>query len=162
MCLKTWLLTLTVVRSYIESHLESRWKWHVCCKYWHFINSNRCSRNDERQYILDVVLAEASSPVSIFLDKYSEELTYPGICWDLKRSQNNKRLAPVHYREICKSELRRGASKCVENLFFKNKETPHGNSFGEVSNLNFLICTALLSHGRASLCFVRLSSSLFL
>lgn len=73
----------------------------------YFFNSNRCSRNDERQYILNVVLAEDSTPVSIFLDKYSEELTYPGICWNLKRPENNKRLAPVQYREICKSELRR-------------------------------------------------------
>ena len=35
--------------------------------------------NDEQQHVLNVAPAEGSRPLSIFHDKYSEELAYPGI-----------------------------------------------------------------------------------
>ena len=64
---------------------------------------------------------------SLFLEilKYSEELAYPGIFLGQKRSDNDSRITPVHYSEICKSELRRSdrrAAMCVENIFFKTKK----------------------------------------
>ena len=53
-------------------------------------------------FILDVVLAKGSKPVSICLNKYSEKFADPGICWDQKRLQNNKRLETVQYHEVQK------------------------------------------------------------
>ena len=81
--------------------------------------------NHEQQHVLDVAPAEGSRPLSIFHDKYSEELAYPGIFLGQKRPDNKDRITPVHYGEICKSELRRSdrrAAMCVENIFFKTKK----------------------------------------
>ena len=81
--------------------------------------------DNERQYILNVAPGEGSRPISIFRDKYSEELAYPGIFLGQKRPDNTNRLTDVHYSEICKSELRRSdrsAAMCVENIFFKTKK----------------------------------------
>ena len=80
---------------------------------------------NERANILNVAPAEGSTPLSIFRDKFSEELAYPGIFLGQKRTENDKRLVPVHYSDICKSELRRSdrrAAMCVENIFFKAKK----------------------------------------
>ena len=52
-------------------------------------------------------------------------MAYPGICLGQGRLENDKGLKPVHYSEICKSELRRSnrrAAMCVENIFFKTKK----------------------------------------
>ena len=81
--------------------------------------------NDEHQHVLNLAPAEGSRPLSIFHDKYSEELAYPGIYLGQKRPDNKYRITPVHYSEICKSELRRSdrrATMCVENIFFKTKK----------------------------------------
>ena len=59
----------------------------------------------ERQYILNVAPGEGSRPMSIFRDKYSEELAYPGIFLGQKRPDDANRLTDVHYSEICKSDL---------------------------------------------------------
>lgn len=63
----------------------------------------------ERENILNVAPAEGSTHLSVFRDKHSEELAYPGIFLGQKPSENDKRLVPVHYSDIhvCKSELRR-------------------------------------------------------
>ena len=76
--------------------------------------------DNERQYILNLAPAEGSRPLSVFRDKFSEEMAYPGIFLGQGRPENDKRLTPVHYSEICKSELRRSdrrAAMCVENIF---------------------------------------------
>ena len=81
--------------------------------------------DNERQQILNVAPGEGSTPLSVFRDKYSEELAYPGIFLGQKRPDNANRLTDVHYSEICKSELRcsdRRAAMCVENIFFKTKK----------------------------------------
>ena len=81
--------------------------------------------DNERQYILNVAPGEGNRPISIFRDKYSEELAYPGIYLGQKRLDNADRITAVHYSEICKSELRqsdRRAAMCVENIFFKTKK----------------------------------------
>ena len=81
--------------------------------------------DDERQQIYNIAPGEGSVPLSIFRDKYSEELAYPGIFLGQKRPENEQRLVDVHYSDICKSELRRSdrrASMCVENIFFKTKK----------------------------------------
>ena len=81
--------------------------------------------DNERQQILNVAPGEGSTPLSVFRDKYSEELAYPGIFLGQKRPDNANRLTDVHYSEICKSELKRSdrrAAMCVENIFFKTKK----------------------------------------
>ena len=57
--------------------------------------------------------------------QYCEELAYPNIFCGQRRADNSERFVPVHYSDICKSELRRTdrrAAKCVENIFFKTKK----------------------------------------
>ena len=81
--------------------------------------------DSECQYVLNVAPGEGNTPLSVFRDKYSEELAYPGIFLGQKRPDNDSRITPVHYSEICKSELRRSdrrAAVCVENIFFKTKK----------------------------------------
>ena len=81
--------------------------------------------DSELQHILNIAPGEGSRPLSIFRDKYSEELAYPGIFLGQKRPDNEKRFVPVHYSDICKSELRRSdrrSAMCVENIFFKTKK----------------------------------------
>ena len=79
----------------------------------------------ERQHILNVAPGEGNRPLSVFKDKYSEELAYPGIFLGQQRPENKDRLSNVYYSDICKSELRRSdrrAAMCVENIFFKTKK----------------------------------------
>ena len=52
------------------------------------------------QYNLNLVPAEGSRPVSVFRDKFSEEMAYPGIFLGQGRPENDKRLTPMHYSEI--------------------------------------------------------------
>lgn len=85
----------------------------------------------ERENILNVAPAEGSTPLSIFRDKFSEELAYLGIFLGQKRTKNDRRLVPVHYSDICKSELRRSdrrAAMCVENIFFLSQKVTNENS----------------------------------
>ena len=42
--------------------------------------------------------------MSIFRDKYSEELAYPGIFLSQKKPENDNRLVDVHYIDIYKSK----------------------------------------------------------
>ena len=73
--------------------------------------------NNERQLIMNIAPGEGNRPLSIFRDKYSEELAYPGIFLGQKRPESKR----VHYSDICKSELRRSdrrAAMCVENIFY--------------------------------------------
>ena len=81
--------------------------------------------DNERQQIYNIAPGEGSVPLSIFRDKYSEELAYPGIFLGQKRPENEQRLVDVHYSHICKSELRRSdrrAAMSTENIFFKTKK----------------------------------------
>ena len=80
--------------------------------------------DNEQQYILNIAPGEGNRPISIFRDKYTEELAYPGIFLGQKHPDNTNRLTSVHYSDICKSELRsdRRVLMCVENIFFKTKK----------------------------------------
>jgi len=62
--------------------------------------------DNERAQIYNIAPGEGSVPLSMFRDKYSEELAYPGIFVGQKRPENHDRLVDVHYSDICKSELR--------------------------------------------------------
>ena len=81
--------------------------------------------DNERAQIYNIAPGEGNLPLSIFRDKYSEELAYPGIFVGQKRPENQDRLVDVHYSDICKSELRQSdhrAAMCIENIFFKTKK----------------------------------------
>ena len=81
--------------------------------------------DNERQNILNVAPAEGSRPLSVFRDKYSEELAYPGIFLGQSRPENKQRKFNINYSDICKSELRRSdrrAAMCIENIFYKTKK----------------------------------------
>ena len=81
--------------------------------------------DNERQNILNVAPAEGNRPLSIFRDKYSEELAYPGIFLGQRRLESKAQTTKVLYSDICKSELRRSdrrAAMCVENIFYKTKK----------------------------------------
>ena len=58
----------------------------------------------ERAQIYNIAPSERSVPLSIFRDKYSEELAYPGIFLSQKSPENNDRVVDVHYNDICKSK----------------------------------------------------------
>ena len=80
---------------------------------------------NEPHCVFNVAPAEGNRPLSVFRDKHSEELAYAGIFLGEKRPDNDERLTPVYYSDICKSEVRRSdrrAATCVENLFFKAKK----------------------------------------
>lgn len=55
-------------------------------------------------HINSIAPGEGNVPLSIFRDRYSEELAYPGIFLGQKLSSNEERVVPVHYSAICKSE----------------------------------------------------------
>ena len=77
----------------------------------------------ELQYIL--APGQGRTPVSVFKDKYSEELAYPNIYCGQSRLDSKSRKVPVYYSEICKSELRhqdRRVAQDPDNLFFKTKK----------------------------------------
>ena len=68
----------------------------------------------ERAQIYSTAPGERSVPLSIFKDKYSEEITYPGIFLGQKRPENDDRLVNVHYSDICKSKSSTGKFQQIE------------------------------------------------
>ena len=71
------------------------------------------------QHILNVAPGEGNRPLSVFKDKYSEELAYPGIFLGQKRPENKDRLSHVYYNDICKSELRRSGRRSTQPCLLK-------------------------------------------
>ena len=47
--------------------------------------------HNEWQYILNLAPAEGSRPLSVFRDKFSEEMAYPGILLGQERPENDKK-----------------------------------------------------------------------
>ena len=80
---------------------------------------------DDGQQALKIAPAEGSSPVSLYLDTYAEEKSFPVLFGGRKRINNEARIRPVTYATICKAELRghdRRFATSVSNLFFKLKK----------------------------------------
>lgn len=74
--------------------------------------------------ILSLAPAEGNITLSMFQDKFSEFLCFPGLYCGQPREDNNKRITPVHYSTICKWELRnvdRRVAQNVTNIFYKLK-----------------------------------------
>jgi len=84
------------------------------------VKSTDFLEDNERQHIFNIAPAEGNIPLSVFRDKFSEELAYPGIFLGQPRTLCKQ----IHYSDICKSELRsdRRAAMCVENIFYKAKK----------------------------------------
>ena len=83
------------------------------------INAGLCDK------VYSFAPAEGNRPVSVFLDKYSEELAFPNIFWGMSRSESHQ--VKISYADIVKSELRRSdrrVAMCIDNdnLFFKLKK----------------------------------------
>ena len=79
--------------------------------------------DDERSAIHVVAPAQGNQPVSIFREKHAEQLAFPNIFMGTSRPPTHQ---PVHYSELCKSEIRRSdrrVAQCVDNIFFKAKKT---------------------------------------
>ena len=80
---------------------------------------------DEYSKAFSIAPGEGNYPMSLFRDKHSEELAFPGIFCGEKRIPNENRESKIYYSEICKSEIRRSdrrVCKQVDNLFFKLKK----------------------------------------
>ena len=80
---------------------------------------------DEYSRAFNIAPGEGSRPLSVFRDKHSEELAFPGIFCGEKRIPNENRACKIFYSEICKSEICRSdrrVCKQVDNLFFKLKK----------------------------------------
>ena len=81
--------------------------------------------DDERNLQYTFAPGQNRTPVSIFKDKYSEELAYPNIFCGQSRPAVKDRKVPVYYSEICKSEIRsqdRRVAQDPDNLFYKTKK----------------------------------------
>lgn len=63
-------------------------------------------QENERQNILNVAPAEGNRPLSVFGDKYCEELAYPGVFLGQPRPEMKQGQVKVTFSDICKSELR--------------------------------------------------------
>lgn len=57
--------------------------------------------DEERQNILNIAPGEGNRPLSVFRDKYCEELAYPGIFLGQARPDNKQRLVNITYSDIC-------------------------------------------------------------
>ena len=70
----------------------------------------------ERAQIYNIALGERSVLLSIFRDKYSEELAYPGIFLRQKRPENDDRLVYVHYTVIFANQKVVNFNKLSNNI----------------------------------------------
>ena len=60
--------------------------------------------------------AEGNKPMSLFLDKFSKELSYPNIFWGKSCPDDHE--VKINYSNLVKSELRRSyrrVAECVDN-----------------------------------------------
>jgi len=82
--------------------------------------------------------AEGNKPISVFVDKYSEELSFPNIFWGNPRPDTHP--VKVHYSDIVKSELRRSdrrCATCIDNIFYMLKKCQMQAVTGKV---NVAVC----------------------
>ena len=80
---------------------------------------------DEARRIYSFAPAEGNTPVSVFMDKNAEELSFPTLFCGKARPDNRERTVNVTYGDICKTELRnkdRRMAGHTPNIFFKYKK----------------------------------------
>ena len=73
-------------------------------KYLTVLTATGFLEGSERAQIYNIAPGEKSVPLSIFRDKCSEELAYPGIFLGQKRPENDDRQVDVRYSNIRKSK----------------------------------------------------------
>ena len=96
-------------------------------------------QTQDRNEVLSVAPGEGQRPLSVFKDPNSEYLSFPTIFCGEKRIENEERLVPVYYSDICKWELRsvdRRVALNVPNIFFKMKKTTNRASMQQGSPSN--------------------------
>ena len=79
--------------------------------------------------------SEGNKPISVFLDRHSEELAYPNIFGGNGRPENHP-VKKIHYSQIVKSELRRSDRRvalCINNFFYKLKKCQMHTVTGKVN-----------------------------
>ena len=78
------------------------------------IDSGQCDK------VYTFAPAEGNKRISLFLDKFSEELCYPNIFWSYSCPDDHE--IKIHYNDLVKSEfLRRSdrrVAECVDNMFY--------------------------------------------
>ena len=75
--------------------------------------------------VLTLAPGENQVPLSLFTDTNAEFMAFPSIYCGQQPIQQEDRLVPVHYSDICKWELRsvdRRTAQCIPNIFFKTKK----------------------------------------
>jgi len=80
---------------------------------------------DDGLHALQIAPGEKNHPISLFMDTFAEEKSFPILFCGNKRIENIERTVPVTYSSICKAELRNvdtRFSKSVPNMFFKLKK----------------------------------------
>lgn len=80
---------------------------------------------DDGVHALQIAPGENKHPISLFMDTFAEEKSFPVLFAGQKRCQDEERLVPVKYSAICKAELRNidgRFAKSVPNIFFKLKK----------------------------------------
>ena len=81
--------------------------------------------SDDGLHALQVAPGEKNHPISLFMDTFAEEKSFPILFCGEKRRENAERTIPVTYSTICKAELRNVDGrfcKSVPNIFFKLKK----------------------------------------
>jgi hypothetical protein len=81
--------------------------------------------DEEHARVYNVAPGEGHTPLSVFEDKFSAKLAFPGIFAGHQRPESKDTHRPVFYSEIVKSEIRRSdrrAAKTIDNLFFKTNK----------------------------------------
>ena len=116
-------------QNHINSEVEAEDSWTEDENFTERLNGNTdtCLQSiDFREFnqVLCVAPGEKNSPLSLFQDYQSEILSFPTIFCGQKRTDNAKRIVPLHYSDICKWELRnvdRRVATNIPNIFFKLK-----------------------------------------
>lgn len=61
---------------------------------------------DDGIHVLQIASGEKNHSISLFMDPYSEEKSFPVLFAGKKRPENDRRLVPLKYSSICKAELK--------------------------------------------------------
>ena len=106
--------------------------------------------DEERDAVHCIAPGQNNTPLSVFIDKDSEELAFIDIFCGQSREPDQPRKAPVHYTDIVKSELRRSdrrAARNVDNIFFKTKKVQMKHLLDKTQMMIFKTCPGLKKHG---------------
>lgn len=84
-----------------------------------------CEAEYDSSQVMSFAPGEDQTPISLYYDNNADYLAFPTIFCVHRRLHNSERSRPVHYSDLCKSELGcidRRVANCVPNIFFKFKK----------------------------------------